>query len=70
VTDLNTRSRFILAVALVVPAAASVWLMAMPQTMTASTYAIGAILIVALAAGALVSRRGGRKTRAGTARQS
>jgi len=55
VPDLKTRSRLILAVALLVPAVASVWLIAQPQTMTASTYAIGAILLVALAAGALVS---------------
>jgi hypothetical protein len=57
VTDISTRSLLILAVALLVPAVASVWLMAMPQTMTSSTYSIGAILLVALAAGTLVSRR-------------
>lgn len=57
-TDLSTRSLLILAVALLVPAVASVWLMAVPQAMTSSTYSIGAILLVAIAAGALVRHRG------------
>jgi peptidoglycan/LPS O-acetylase OafA/YrhL len=55
--DLKPRSLLILAVALLVPAAASVWLMAVPQTMTSSTYSMGAILLMALAGGALVSHR-------------
>jgi hypothetical protein len=59
-TPLTTRTLVILAVALLVPAVASVWLMAVPQTMTASTYAIGATLLIALAAWALVSHENRR----------
>lgn len=57
-SDLSTRSLLVLAVALIVPAMASVWLMAVPPAMTSSTYSIGAILLVALAAALLVSHRG------------
>ena len=56
-TALSTRSLLILTVALLVPAVASVWLMAVPQTMTSSTYSMGAILLVAIAARALVRDR-------------
>ena len=47
---LSIRTLLVLAVALLVPALASVWLMAAPDTMTASTYSISATVVVALAA--------------------
>ena len=56
---LSVRTLLVLAVALLVPAAASVWLMTAPQAMTASTYSISATLVVALAALALLGRVSG-----------
>lgn len=53
---LSIRTRLVLAAALLVPALASVWLMAAPKTMTASTYSISATVVVALAALAMVFR--------------
>jgi len=47
---LGILTLLVLTVALLVPAAASVWLMAAPDTMTASTYSISATALVALAA--------------------
>ena len=41
-TPLSSRALLTLAVALVVPAVASLWLMAAPQSMTSSTYALAA----------------------------
>jgi hypothetical protein len=69
-TALSTRSLLILAVALLVPAVASVWVMAVPQTMTSSTYSIGAILLVTIAARALVSDRLADPTVASAPRRS
>ena len=47
---LGIRTLLVLAVALLVPAVSSVWVMAAPETMTASTYSISATVVVALAA--------------------
>ena len=47
---LSILTLLVLAVALLVPAVASVWLMAAPDTMTASTYSISATILVGLAA--------------------
>ena len=53
---LSTRTLLILATGLLVPAAASVWLMTMPETITPSAYSIGAAVFVGLAALTLLSR--------------
>jgi len=47
---LSISTLLVLSVALLVPAVTSVWLMAAPDTMTATTYALSATLLVALAA--------------------
>jgi hypothetical protein len=56
---LSVGTLLVLTVALLAPAVASVWLMAAPETMTASTYSISAIVVVALAALALAGREAG-----------
>jgi hypothetical protein len=60
---LSLGTLLVLGVALLVPAVSSVWLMAAPDTMTASTYSIGAAVLVALAALTLprLSGRGQRR---------
>jgi len=47
---LSVGTLLVLAVALLVPAVASLWLMAAPGTMTASTYSVSATALIALAA--------------------
>lgn len=47
---LSILTLLVLAVVLLVPAVTSVWRMAAPDTMTATTYALSATLLVALAA--------------------
>jgi hypothetical protein len=53
-TSLPTRTISVVAVSLLLPCMAAVWLMLRPQTATVSTYAIFAALVVAT--GAIVIR--------------
>jgi len=59
-THFTRSTRFIVAFALLVPFAASLWIAAVPETMSASTFAVFAALITATASITLNTINSGR----------
>ncbi len=61
-TPLTTPTRISLAIALLVPSMGSLWLLAVPNTVAPSTYAISAALLTALSAIAMMTYKNGQTT--------
>jgi hypothetical protein len=59
-TPLTYTTKFTLAIALLPPFLISLWMMAVPETLSSSTYAMFAALLVALSAITLNTYRNGR----------